>query len=149
MELSSKSLFLSLDKEKRLVLTFSMTCEIRNFHVVVCNDCKEMYQKIKLDGHAKLLFCYSKLIAFLLFSLPWLSLLKLPNDTLERKKYLRRDISAKSLGFHHSKVNSRLHSGRVTSGRSRDRRIASWMFVSSSQPSPLTEGRVLLISTAS
>ena len=64
MELSSKSLFLSLDKEKRLVLTFSMKCEIRNFHVVVCNDRKEMSKKIKLDGHAKLLFCYSKLIAF-------------------------------------------------------------------------------------
>ena len=64
VELSSKSLFLSLDKEKRLVLTFSMKCEIRNFHVVVCNDCKEMYQRIKLDGHAKLLFCYSNLIAF-------------------------------------------------------------------------------------
>ena len=65
VELSSKSLFLSLDKEKRcLVLTFSMKCEIRNFHVVVCHDRKEMYQKIKLDGHAKLLFCYSNLIAF-------------------------------------------------------------------------------------
>ena len=65
MELSSKSLFLSLDKGNRcLVLMFSMKCEIRNFHVVVCNERKEMYQKIKLDGHAKLLFCYSKLIAF-------------------------------------------------------------------------------------
>ena len=65
VELSSKSLFLSLDKEKRcLVLMFSMKCEIRNFHVVVCNDRKEMYQKIKLDGHAKLLFC------FFPFSLP-------------------------------------------------------------------------------
>ena len=62
MELSPKSLFLNLDKGNRcLVLTFSMKCEIRNFHVVVCNDCKEMYQKIKLDGQ---LFCYSKLIAF-------------------------------------------------------------------------------------
>ena len=79
VELSSKSLFLSLDKEKRLVLTFSMKCEIRNFHVVVCNDCKEMYQRIKLDGHAKLLFCYSNLIAFFPFSLPSSSSLpKLP-----------------------------------------------------------------------
>ena len=64
VELSSKSLFLSLDIEKRLVLTFSMKCEIRNFHVVVCNDRKEMYQKISLMDMQSCCFAILNLLLF-------------------------------------------------------------------------------------
>ena len=58
------------------MLTSSTRREIRQFHVVVVHDEKEMYQK--RDPRAKLLFCQSKPIGFLTFSLPALSsLLKL------------------------------------------------------------------------
>ena len=58
------------------MLMSSTRREIRQFHVVVVHDGKGMYQK--RDPRAKLLFCQSKPIGFLTFSLPSLSsLLKL------------------------------------------------------------------------
>ena len=58
------------------MLTSSARGEIRQFHVLVVHDEKEMYQK--RDPRAKSLFCQSKPIGFLTFSLPALSsLLKL------------------------------------------------------------------------
>ena len=54
------------------MLKSSTRGEIRQFHVLVVHDEKEMYQK--RDPRAESLFCQSKPIAFLTFSLPSFSL---------------------------------------------------------------------------
>ena len=60
------------------MLTSTTRGEIRQFHVLVVHDEKEMYQK--RAARAESLFCQSKPIGFLMFSLPALSsLLKLPS----------------------------------------------------------------------
>ena len=60
------------------MLMSSTRREIRQFHVVVVHDGKEMYQK--RAARAESLFCQSKPIGFLTFSLPSpSSLLKLPS----------------------------------------------------------------------
>ena len=61
-----------------LVFPSSTKREFRHFHVVVVQRRLRGVQK-KRDARAKLLFCQSKPIGLLLFSLP--SLLKLPNIT--------------------------------------------------------------------
>ena len=53
------------------MLTSSTRREIRQFHVVVVHDEKEMHQK--RAARAESLFCQSKPIGFLTFSLPALS----------------------------------------------------------------------------
>ena len=75
LELNSK------ENERRLVFASSTKREIRHFHVVV--KVVQRRQK-KREARAKLLFCKSKPITFLLFSLPLLSLLsllKLPSSS--------------------------------------------------------------------
>ena len=72
LALNSKGLYQSLGKEKQSccrVFPSSTKREFRHFHVVSCNDGKEMYKK-RGDARAELLFCLSKRIAFLPFSLP-------------------------------------------------------------------------------
>ena len=64
-----------------LVFTSSIKHEIRHFHVVVIEG-QQRIQKCVMHMYAALLFCYSKAIAFLPFSLPLpllSSLVKLPN----------------------------------------------------------------------
>ena len=83
LELNSKGRYQSSEKEneRRLVFGSSTKREIRHFHVVV--KVVQRRQK-KRDARAKLLFCKSKPITFLLFSLPLLSplsLLKLPSSS--------------------------------------------------------------------
>ena len=81
LELNSKRLHQSSGKEKEsccLVFSSSTKRKFRNFHVVVVQQRQKNVPK-KRDARAKL-FCYSKPIAFLPFSVPSpSSLLKLPN----------------------------------------------------------------------
>ena len=80
LELNSKGLHQSTGKEKEsccLLFPSSTKCEIGQFHVVVVQQLQR--NKKKRDARAKLLFCLSKRIAFLPFSLPSSSSLrKLP-----------------------------------------------------------------------
>ena len=82
--LNSKGLYQTFRKRKRscgLVFASWTKREFRHFHVVVVQRLRRQrnVQK-KRDARAKLLFCQSKLNAFLPFSLPSpSSLLKLPN----------------------------------------------------------------------
>ena len=84
LDLNSKRLYQSSGKEKEsrcLLFTSSTKREIRYFHIVVVHR----RQRNKRDASAKLLFCQSKPIAFLLFSLPSPSSLpKLSNVILSR-----------------------------------------------------------------
>ena len=69
------------------MFTFATKHEIRHLHVVVGSDSSEMYKKSVMHVQAKLLFCFSKPVAFLTFSLPSPSwLLKLPNTLFLYKK---------------------------------------------------------------
>ena len=85
MELNSKGLYQSSGKEKEsccLLFLSSTKREISQFHVVVVQRTAEKCTK-KRDARVKLLFCFSKPIALLPFSLPspsWLR--KLPTVVL-------------------------------------------------------------------
>ena len=82
LELNSKGLHQSSGKEKKVVVFCSRPRQnVRQFHVVVVQQLAEKCTK-KRDAGAKLLFCLSKPIAFLPFSLPSsLSLRKLTKVT--------------------------------------------------------------------
>ena len=69
LELNSKGLHQSSGKEKKVVVFCSRPRQnVRQFHVVVVQQLAEKCTK-KRDARAKLLFCLSKPIASLLFSL--------------------------------------------------------------------------------
>ena len=71
LEFNSKGLYQSLKKEKEsccLVFRSSTKRESRHFHVVVVQ--RRLRSTKKRDARAKLLFCQSKPIALLSFSLP-------------------------------------------------------------------------------
>ena len=69
LELNSKGLHQSSGKEKKVVVFCSRPRQnVRQFHVVVVQQLAEKCTK-KRDARAKLLFCLSKPIAYLLFSL--------------------------------------------------------------------------------
>ena len=69
LELNSKGLHQSSGKEKKVVVFCSRPRQnVRKFHVVVVQQLAEKCTK-KRDARAKLLFCLSKPIAYLLFSL--------------------------------------------------------------------------------
>ena len=93
LELNSKGLYQSSGKEKEsccLVFPSSTKREFRrHFHVVVVQRRLRNVQK-KRAARAKLLFCLSKPIVFLPFSLPSpssSSLLKLPNREIKIHVY--------------------------------------------------------------
>ena len=74
LELNSKGLYYSSGKEKKsccLVFPFSTKREIWKFHVVVMQPLLRNVQKLKSVMHvqAELLFCQSKPIVFMPFSL--------------------------------------------------------------------------------
>ena len=77
----SKGWYLSSEKEKekrRLAFTSSRERETRKFHVIVVQQ-QQIKSTKKRNTCTKLLFCQSKPVAFLPFSLlPLFSLLKLP-----------------------------------------------------------------------
>ena len=79
-------MYVSSEKEKEnflLVFTFSIKRESTKFHVVVVQQRQRKVQKSV--ARAKLLFCHSKPIAFLPFSLPSpSSLLKLSILTIKK-----------------------------------------------------------------
>ena len=74
LELNSKGLYQSSGKEKQdccFVLPSSTKREIRRFHIVVVQRRQtEKYHAKKRDARAKLLFCQTKPIGLLPFSLP-------------------------------------------------------------------------------
>ena len=83
--LNPKERYLSLEKENFcVVLLHKAAYEIRKFMSQSFHGGWEMYKK--RDARAKLLFCWYKLIAFQLFSLPS-SLLKLPIVEIQKFCY--------------------------------------------------------------
>ena len=98
LELNSKGLHQSSGKEKKVVVFCSRPRQnVRKFHVVVVQQLAEKCTK-KRDARAKLLFCLSKPIAYLLFSLRKLTKVTslapcTPNSQHKRKGLGTREAS--------------------------------------------------------